>query len=91
MTPVTALTIGGYYAIKEGHQLFLSYDMSFNHRHLDGERETDIGGIALGYNAMLTDTIELITEINFDITQDDEDFGADFLVGFITTLPSAAD
>jgi hypothetical protein len=62
--------------------------MSFNHNARAGERVTDVGGISLGYNVILADPLELITEVYFDIPQDDENFGVDVMVGFIATLPS---
>ena len=88
LTPGTALTLGSYYTVEEGHQAFLCYDMAFNHRNAEGERGTDVGGIALGYNGMLTEEVEIISQVWFDIPQDNEDFGIDFTIGFIATLPS---
>ncbi len=84
--PVTALTLGAYYTVKDGHQFLAAFDVTFNHRNAD-ERNTDVGSIALGYNSALTDNIELITEVSFDIPQDDDDFGAGFVIGFIAALP----
>lgn len=90
LTPGTALTLGSYYTVREGQQVFLCYDMAFNHRNGEGERKTEVGGIALGYNGMLTEELEIISEVWFDIPQDEEDFGFNFTLGFIATLPSMA-
>jgi len=88
LTPGTALVVGSYLTVVNGQQLFLCYDMAFNHRAADDERKTDVGGVAVGYNACLNERIELITEVFFDIPQDGENFGVDFIIGFIATLPS---
>ncbi len=90
LTPSTALTIGGYCSIQTNHQAYICFDLSCNHRNnkTEDEGKTEIGGIALGYNGMLSEKVELITEVNFDIPQNDEDFGIDFSIGFIAALPS---
>ncbi len=87
ITRTTNLTVGAYYTVCEGHQAFLSHDLAFNHTPEAGDRHTEVGGVALGYNFFVVpDVLEIITEVNFDIPQDGEDFGADFLLGFIATL-----
>jgi hypothetical protein len=88
ITPGTGLLLAGYWRPAERHEILLGYDMSFNHNARAGERVTDVGGISLGYNVILADPLELITEVYFDIPQDDENFGVDVMVGFIATLPS---
>lgn len=85
----TGLTVGAYCTMLHGHQAFLNHHMSFNHTPEDGERTVEIGGVALGYNFFVkADVLEIITEVNFGIPQDGEDFGVDFLLGIIATLPS---
>ncbi len=89
-TPHTDLTLGAYYSVAEGRQLFISYNMIFNHRNAEDEHKTEVGGVALGYNFFVAERLEIITEVFFDIPQADEEFGVNFLVGLIATLPKAA-
>jgi hypothetical protein len=88
LTPGTALLLAGYWRPAEKHELLLGYDMAFEYQALPGEKKIDIGGIALGYNVTLSDAVELITQVNFDLPQTGEYFGVDFMVGILTTLPS---
>ncbi len=88
LTPGTGFLIAGYWRPAERHELLLGYDMYFNYNASAGERVTDVGGISLGYNVILLDPLELITEVYFDIPQEDDNFGVDFFIGFIATLPS---
>lgn len=83
----TGITAGFYYSINESHQILLEYDMSFPNNPEKGESKHEIGGIALGYNAMITENIELISQIYYDIPQNDEKHSAGLSVGIIATLP----
>ncbi len=88
VTSGTGLLLGAYYRFLERHQIALTYDVAFHHHARGGERTFENGGASLGYNVMVVpDRLELITEARFDIPQDDEDFGTDFLLGFIATFP----
>ena len=93
LTPVTSMVFGGYYTFREGHQFLAAFDVAFNHRNGPDEHKVDVGGITLGYNGEVTTNIELISEMVFDIPQDDsdrnidEDFGFGLMLGFIATLP----
>jgi hypothetical protein len=82
-------TAGAYLTVAEGHQLLLEYDMGFHPKPATGERQVDVGGIALGYNVGLTDEIELIHQVYTDVPQDDEPVSWNVMAGFIATLPSA--
>jgi len=72
-----------------GQQLLLEYDMTFSPQASPEEKAIDVGGLALGYNVSLHKRIELITEVFFDIPQQDEAFAVRLLIGFIATLPAA--
>ncbi len=94
--PVTNFLVGAYYVVREGHEFLMAFDVAFNHRNdpaTSGEHDTAVGGITLGYNSVLTNSVQLISEILFDIPQDntaagiDEDFGFGFMLGFIADLP----
>jgi len=83
-------TIGTYLTLGGAHQLILSYDMFFRPRPADDERPIEVGGVALGYNVVVHDAIELITEVSVGIPQGDEPVAVGFVLGFIATVPSAA-
>lgn len=88
LMPGTALLVAGYYRIAEIHELLIGYEMAFEYKAAPGEKKVDVGGIPLGYNVILSDAVELITEVYFDIPQTGEYFGVDFMLGIIATLPS---
>lgn len=83
------LVLGVYLTLGERHQLLLEFDTFFAHT---GDREEDdphVGGIALGYNVLVVDTLELITQVYFDVPQEGESFGLGVMLGLISTLPNA--
>jgi len=79
---------GFYVTPAEGHQFFIAYSTVFNHDPDEDRRATEVGGVSLGYNFLLSDNLEAITEVAYDIAQDGEDPGFDFVVGLIATLPA---
>ncbi|RLB58308.1 MAG: hypothetical protein DRI34_05260 [Deltaproteobacteria bacterium] len=81
------LNPGIYVTVAAGHQLLLEYDMSFHSAEAD-EHSLDIGGVALGYNVVLTERLELITQLYLDIPGTGEGWAAGVLVGLIATLPA---
>ncbi len=81
-------TLGAYVTVAERHQILLEFDMAFRPRPLDGERSVEVGGAALGYNALVHDCVELITQFSLDIPQQGEVISPGFLMGLIATLPS---
>ncbi len=91
LAPVTGVTVGTYYTISEKHQLLLEYDMAFANNPAKDEEDTEIGGVALGYNVVLSDSIEMINQLFFDIPQDGEDFSLGISLGIVATMPGGAD
>lgn len=85
--PETVLTAGTYWTVKDGHQLLLEYDIGFANKPAAGEKVMEVGGLALGYNVMLTDALELISQVYFDIPQAGEDFAFGLNVGLIVYFP----
>jgi hypothetical protein len=85
--PETGLTAGTYWTVKDGHQLLLEYDIGFANKPEAGEKVMEIGGLALGYNVMLTDALEMISQVYFDIPQAGEDFAVGLNVGLIVYFP----
>ena len=80
-------TLGTYLTVAEGHQLLAEYDMNLRPKPLE-ERESEVGGIAVGYNAVLNDSIELINQVFFDLPQSDEQFCWGLMIGLIATMPA---
>ncbi len=81
LAPMTSLSLGTYLTLGEVHQLHLVFDMTFRHNAATGEFANEVGGVALGYNFMLTDEIELINQVYLDIPQDNETFSVGLSVG----------
>jgi hypothetical protein len=77
------LDIGAYLTLAAGHQLLLQYDTSVPVDPEPGQRNMEVGGLALGYNVAVHDQIELIHEVVLDIPQDQEACGAGLMVGLI--------
>lgn len=66
------LTIGGYVSFVEGQQLFLEGGFSaVNLAKNLGKRGVNEGFVSLGYNFMVADTTELITEVKINIPSED--------------------
>lgn len=84
-------TLGTYLTLNENHQLLLEYDMTFLPSPVEDEQSVSVGGLALGYNVIVHDAIELINQVYVDIPQDEENFGVGFMTGFIATLPTGSD
>jgi len=83
--------VGGYYTLSPNHQLLLMYDATI-HDKADPEKSGfEHGAVALGYNALLGDNLELITETSMGIAQAGSVSSLGFMVGFIATLPGIAD
>jgi hypothetical protein len=83
--------LGTYYNIARRHQLLLEGDVAWRPLRAPGERELELGGIALGYNVILNDRIELINQVYIDIPHPGspgEKLSVGFMAGFIVTLPS---
>lgn len=81
------LTPGVYWTIAEGHQLLLEASTAFFWSDAEDARgRLDLWSVALGYNAMLLDNLELVTEVKaYQPTDEDVEFG--FGVGIIASLP----
>ena len=81
------LTPGVYLNVKEGHQLLLeaSFDLGWCDE-ADHSGNLDLWSVALGYNFMVTEKIEIVTEVKtFHPDGGDQEFGIGF--GVIASLP----
>ena len=83
-----AVNPGAYWMVADGHQLLLEYDMDYHPSPGEGEQRVDTGGFAFGYNLVLDDAIELVTQLHVSVPEPDEPLAMSVMVGFIATLPS---
>ena len=85
------LTLGTYVTLSSRHQLLLQYEATVHDNPGPETRKFEHGAVALGYNALLGDNLELITETRVGIAQGHGQAALGFMVGFIATLPGIAD
>lgn len=81
-----AFTLGSYFTLSPSQQILLQYDIVVHDEPEPGVPDVERGALALGYNAMLNDSLELITEAWLDVPQNDEDAHLGLRVGIIATL-----
>lgn len=81
------LTLGMYYSVMEGHQLFLEGGMSASYLAKNfAEREIE-GFVSLGYNALIMDNFELTSEVAVNIPEKGEGTYATISIGGIFDIP----
>lgn len=83
-------TLGAYLTLDQRRQLLLEFDMTFHDRPAAGMAPAEVGGVALGYNALLTGALELISQVRLDLPQSGERTSLGGMVGFIATLPGGS-
>jgi len=76
------LNPGVYLTVAEEHQLFLEYDMAVS----PADNAVEVGGVAMGYNVVVNDALELISQVHVDIPQAGENPVVSFTAGFIATI-----
>ncbi len=76
----------GFYKTFGDSQVLVEVDMTIRPDAAEGERDTEIGGVALGFNYTLSDTVELINQVAMDVPQGDEKVSFGVFTGFIATL-----
>lgn len=88
LAPQTHYVAGTYVTLAERHQILMEWDSAINHNPVDNDERNVIGGLAAGYNVLLTDNLELVNQAYFDFPQNDEDFAWGLSVGLVVTLPA---
>jgi hypothetical protein len=92
--PTTSLTVGAYVTIAEIHQILVEYDVGFHHGLNDAPegkpKVVEHGGVALGYNVVVSEHFEIISQVSVDIPNDGEKVAAGFMVGMIASMSSPA-
>ncbi len=81
------LNPGIHLAVAEGHQLLAEYALALVPGEDDEPATWENGGAALGYNVVLSETLELITQAS--LAPGDDKWVAGLMFGFIATLPGA--
>ena len=81
-----ALGAGLYRSLGAGRQVLLRYDATVEDPPGDGAATFTHGGLALGFNAMLGDTMELVAEARTGFGHDGDPATIGFMVGFVATL-----
>jgi len=78
---------GAYFTLSARYQLLVEFDASVA---LGGDRTADenVGGVALGLNAVVSDSVELIAQVHADVPQSDRGLGLGLSLGFIATFPA---
>jgi hypothetical protein len=85
------LTLGGYWSLTSRSQLLLEVDATVHDEPAPGTPAFERGALALGFNTLVGESLELITETRYDLPQDGVRGAAGFMVGLIATLPGIAD
>lgn len=83
------LTVGAYYRLGANHQLLLEHDLELRPQAGADDPRVGVGGIALGYNLQLDDTLELVSQLYVDLPQAGEQLAFGLTFGFILTVPRA--
>lgn len=86
----TNFTLGSYVTIAERHQILAEYFRTSVEDPANGKFRFEDHQIGLGYNVVLSDRFELVTELSGHPPHDDLDFFWDATVGFVGTIPAAA-
>lgn len=79
-------TAGTYFTLSPTQQILLQYDITVHDEPEPGVPDVERGALALGYNAILNDSLELISEAWLDVPQGDESYHLGLMVGVIATL-----
>jgi hypothetical protein len=79
-------SFGSYYTLSPRQQVLLEYDITIHDEPEPGIPDIPRGAVALGYNALLNEDLELISEFRLDVPQGDEDYQVGFMLGVIATL-----
>jgi hypothetical protein len=80
------LGTGAYWTAAQGHQLFLEWTTGYDLGASPWRRAWQHGALCVGYNAMLTDTLELVTQAGLSLPQKAMPVSASAMAGLIATF-----
>jgi len=82
-------TLGAFVTLAERHQLLLELDGAFRPARGPTDPRWELGGAAVGYNLVLSESVELINQVFVDLPQGRaEPVAIGLMIGFIATLPA---
>ena len=81
--------VGAYWMVRPGHQLLAELDLAAPLHCSEGCRPLDVGGLTLGYNVEVSETMESINQVTLDVPQEGERPTAAVTTGIILSLPSS--
>ncbi len=81
------VTLGTYLKFQTDHMIHLEYDMVIPFSPESGAPAYAVEGIALGYNVVVHENVELINQLYLDIPQSGETVSVGLMAGFIATVP----
>lgn len=84
------LTVGGYYSLTARQQILVKYGATV-HERAPGHERFEHDTVAVGYNALLTDYLELITEAAVTLATDERGASVGVVLGLVATFPSTID
>ncbi len=84
------LTVGTYLTLDPKRQLLLEYDVIYHDEPEPGAPATEHGGLALGYNRLLGEQLELVSQVRWDVPQGGGDGALGMSLGVIATLPGGS-
>lgn len=82
-----SVTVGTYWTLAPGHQLLAELDLGTTLLSPEPAVLLDIGGLALGYNLLIDDSLESINQVYMDIPAPGERPALGIQVGFIMLVP----
>lgn len=80
-------TLGMYVTLSDSEQFLIEFLAGVHPNPGPEEEMFDGAGVAIGYNVVLNDSIELITEVSAEIPHNGDAFTGGVMVGIIATLP----
>lgn len=83
------LAMGAYYTLSPSAQLLLEVDADVADGLGDNPSEFRAGGVGVGYNLVLGQTLEWIQEVRVDIPDAGQESSVSYTVGLIATLPAS--
>ena len=77
---------GLYAALAEGHELLAEVDMAVHAAGASDGHSFEVGAVHLGYNALVDEALEIVSEASFDVPQGDERWAFGCSLGLIATI-----
>lgn len=83
------VTFGGYLSLDRWRQILIEYDLAWLDEPEPGEPALEHSGVAFGYNQVVSDRLEFISQARFEVPQNGQAGSLGFTIGLIASLPGA--